>query len=107
MLKNEGIVMKKGLIALVIVLILSVCVGMLSACEEKEQGHKHFWGDGVVTLEAKCYRQGQKLYTCSCGETKTEVLEKTDEHSWVTQASVNGGTIEGSTICNNCGIKKD
>ena len=34
----------------------------------------HSWDEGVVTVEATETAEGQKTYTCTCGETKTEVI---------------------------------
>ena len=37
----------------------------------------HEWGDGVVVTAATCLKTGLKRFTCVCGETKTEKIEKT------------------------------
>lgn len=57
----------------------AVCAaGALAACNS-EQGCDHTWNVGVVTTQATCAAAGEKTYTCTtCGETKTEVIEKTE-----------------------------
>lgn len=37
----------------------------------------HEWGDGEVITAATCLKAGLRKYTCICGETKTEAIEKT------------------------------
>ena len=40
---------------------------------------EHQFDEGVVTKAATCAKEGVKTYTCkTCGETKTEVIPKTD-----------------------------
>lgn len=38
----------------------------------------HSWGEGQVTTEASCTAHGTKVYTCSCGATKSETIPVTD-----------------------------
>ena len=43
----------------------------------------HTWDDGEITTEPTCKDTGVKTYTCTaCGETKTETVPVTDEHTW-------------------------
>ncbi len=43
----------------------------------------HTWDEGKITTEPTCKDTGIKTYTCTaCGETKTEVVPVTDEHTW-------------------------
>ena len=43
----------------------------------------HTWDDGEITTEPTCKDTGIKTYTCTvCGETKTETVSVTDEHTW-------------------------
>ena len=42
----------------------------------------HVWDSGVVILNATHTNEGIKLFTCACGETKTETLAKTSAHAW-------------------------
>ena len=36
----------------------------------------HDWNDGVVTEEATCTQDGVKTFTCECGATKTEKIDR-------------------------------
>ena len=38
----------------------------------------HSWGEGQVTAAASCTATGTKVYTCSCGASKSETLPVTD-----------------------------
>lgn len=38
----------------------------------------HEWGDDEVVTAATCLKTGLKKFTCVCGLTKTEVIQKTD-----------------------------
>ncbi|MCD8041089.1 MAG: serine protease [Clostridia bacterium] len=47
------------------------------------QYEEHIWNSGVVTTEATHTQTGVMTYTCTvCGETKTETIAKTTEHSY-------------------------
>lgn len=37
--------------------------------------HTHAWNDGIVTKEPTCTEAGEKTYTCTCGDTKTEPIK--------------------------------
>jgi len=41
-----------------------------------DEPHEHVWDEGVVTVEPTTETEGVKTYTCECGETYTEVIEK-------------------------------
>lgn len=47
---------------------------------DPEQPHTHTWDDGVITKQPTCTEPGVKIYTCSCGETKTEIIPA--GHNW-------------------------
>lgn len=40
----------------------------------------HQWDDGKVTEKATCKKAGVMTYTCSCGATKTETINKIDHN---------------------------
>lgn len=73
----------------------------VTACTE------HTWNNGAVTKEPSCSEEGVMKYTCtSCGETKTEPIDKT-EHTVVIDTAVeptceNTGLTQGSH-CSVCG----
>lgn len=57
----------------------------------------HTYGDGVVTREPTCTREGEMTYTCSCGKTHTEPIAKL-AHSYVPQIvepDVHGAWLHG------------
>lgn len=37
--------------------------------------HTHAWDTGIVTKEPTCTEDGEKTYTCTCGDTKTEPIK--------------------------------
>ena len=75
--------------------ISKVCSICLASCT-------HSWDNGKVNKEATCASQGEKIYTCSlCGTTKTEVIEKTNNHSFGTWTKVDGNSHKHS--CSVCG----
>lgn len=47
-----------------------------ATCGKEDTGN-HIWNDRKVTLEATCTKTGTMTYTCACGASKTETLEKT------------------------------
>lgn len=73
----------------------------VTACTE------HTWNNGAVAKEPSCSEEGVMKYTCtSCGETKTEPIDKT-EHTVVIDTAVeptceNTGLTQGSH-CSVCG----
>mgnify|MGYP005805039819 CR=1 FL=1 len=83
----------------------SVCGKVLTKQESiPATGHK--WNDGVVTKEATCAETGVKLFTCTvCGDTKTETLPTTDEHTPVTDSEVEPTcTTDGLTKGSHCSV---
>lgn len=96
-------------------------------CGEHET-ENHTWNSGVITKNATCKDVGIKTFTCSdCGRTKTETVDKLDEHTygkWVSDNAAththtcpvcnktetenhhwNDGEITESATCKNTGIK--
>lgn len=72
---------------------------------EKAVPHKHSY-TASVTKQATCIADGVKTYTCSCGDSYTEVIEATG-HSWDEGKITTEPTCitEGVKIftCKNCG----
>lgn len=51
-------------------------------CGESET-KDHSWDNGVITTPASCTETGVKTYTCTdCGKTKTQTIEKNQNHSY-------------------------
>ena len=42
----------------------------------------HEWDNGTVTTPATHWAEGVKTFTCMCGETRTETIAKTADHSY-------------------------
>ena len=80
-------------------------------CEEKEvktldkviPNHTHSY-TGKVTTAATCTKEGVKTYTCSCGGSYTESIEKIP-HSYKTTVTKPTCTDKGYTTykCSSCG----
>ena len=49
--------------------------------EKKSEEHVHSFDEGKVTVEPTCTGVGEKTFTCSCGETKTEEIPALG-HDW-------------------------
>ncbi|MDE7163666.1 MAG: hypothetical protein K2O44_06315 [Clostridia bacterium] len=70
--------MKRKFLAALICAAAICAAGALAACSSGQECD-HTWNVGVVTTQATCSATGLKTYTCTtCGETKTEVIQKTE-----------------------------
>ncbi len=60
--------------------------------------HEHAWGEGSVTKAPTCIVDGEKTYTCACGETKKEEIPATGEHIFTNYVSDENATctIDGT-----------
>lgn len=69
----------------------------------------HAWGEGNVIKEATCKEDGEKTFTCACGEKKTDVIAKTNDHNvtWTVKTAATCGAkgVEEGT-CTVCGEKQ-
>ena len=66
----------------------------------------HNYGSGKVTAEPTCGREGTKTFTCTrCGETRTEAIAATGNHTYVTSTLAATCTEGGCTVhtCSVCG----
>ena len=71
-----------------------------SVCQ-KEETAAHKWDGGKTTTQPTCKDTGIKTYTCSeCGGTKTEVLPKTNDHSYGSWIDVDDNTHKH--VCSVC-----
>ena len=71
--------------------------------------HTHSWGSGTVTKEPTCTESGERTYTCSCGETRTETISALG-HQWsdwtiVKEATDNEEGLK-ERVCQKCGEKE-
>ncbi|MBQ2819525.1 MAG: hypothetical protein IKB44_02850 [Clostridia bacterium] len=62
--------------------------------------HEHNWDNGKQTKAPTCKEEGERVYTCSCGEVKTESIAKLSEHSWDDGKTEENTTTYTCTICN-------
>ena len=78
--------------------------------ESEQTCETHSWDKGVATKEATCKETGIMTYTCTvCGETKTEVIPKTDHAFGDWEVSKQATAVkdgEEVRICQNCGEKE-
>ena len=95
------------------ILALLALVLTLISCNNsaKTSTHTHVWDSGVVTKEATCASKGEKKYTCSCGETKTEEIEiNKDNHLWESEIAYESTcSSEGLKVytCTRCNATKN
>ena len=70
--------------------------------------HVHVWDEGTVTVNATCTTPGTRVYTCSCGETRTETIDAA--HAWDEGRIIAAPTCvsKGATLftCTVCGTKQ-
>ncbi len=64
-----------------------------------EPTHEHSWGEGSITKSATCKEEGERTFTCSCGETKTETVAKLTSHTW------DGGKVTKNATCKEEGVR--
>lgn len=67
------------------------------ASTESEESHTHNY-TSEVTTSATCTTDGVKTYTCTCGDSYTEVIAAIGHNE------VNGGTYDVHTKCSECGV---
>lgn len=59
---------------LVAVIGLAGCSPNIDAKPQEQNTQQETWDDGVVTTEPTCTTEGVKTYTCTNGETRTEII---------------------------------
>lgn len=81
---------------------------MILAVSCDQEIHKHTWDGGVVTARPSCVSIGAKTFTCTvCGETRVEVLDKTEHTPGEARTKDPTCRDEGhiETVCTVCGKK--
>jgi bacterial surface protein 26-residue repeat/bacterial surface protein 26-residue repeat/bacterial surface protein 26-residue repeat/bacterial surface protein 26-residue repeat/bacterial surface protein 26-residue repeat/bacterial surface protein 26-residue repeat len=68
--------------------------GTCTGCGEKDPDHVHSYTESI-TKEPTCVEDGEKTYTCICGDSYTEAIPATGKHNYV------DGT------CTGCGDTED
>lgn len=81
----------------------------VSVRDQPDPPHSHSWDSGKVTKEPTCTESGTRLYTCSCGDTRTETIPALG-HQWsewkvVKEASETEEGLKERT-CRACGEKE-
>ena len=75
--------MKKVLVVLSTILMLTLLVAGVSLSVSAETLEEHIWDEGVIETKPTHLQTGVKIFTCTeCGETKTEILDKTTTHNF-------------------------
>ena len=68
------------------------------ACGSEEFA-EHIWNEGTLAVAPTHLAFGRKNYTCECGATKTEPVEKTAEHTCSTYVNQNLTSHKGICAC--------
>ena len=78
--------------------------GECEHCGEKDPNHEHQY-TGKVTKEPTCTEEGEKTYTCECGDSYTEKIPATGHNYTETITKEPTCTEEGEKTytCENCG----
>ncbi|MDD6157198.1 MAG: SH3 domain-containing protein [Lachnospiraceae bacterium] len=105
--------MKKRILTIVLVSVLAMAT--LAGCgkseiksvenEAAETTHEHTYTE-EITKEATCFEEGEKTFTCECGNTYTEAIPVTD-HDFTEYVSNEDATYEAdgteTATCSVCG----
>ena len=82
----------------------SVC-GEIIKAQQTIPALGHSWDSGKVTVQPTCTNEGKKVYTCTrCGETRSEVLPKTDHTATVIPGKTATCTEDGLTEGSKCAV---
>ena len=72
-------------------------------CDEKANVADHTFATSQITKPATCVENGERTYTCECGATKSEVIEKTGNHIYENGACITcGKTVE---VCQHTNMR--
>lgn len=89
--------------------VLGVCTAIAAAgCGSCNGSHdEHVWDNGVEQTPATCTTDGVKLFTCECGETKTEAIPATGHKLEVSSEVAATCTEDGEKkgVCSVCGVE--
>ncbi|MBQ7129948.1 MAG: hypothetical protein IJO21_02765 [Oscillospiraceae bacterium] len=96
----------KKIISLMICVMLLFTMAMPAHAEDTDPSqateHVCVWDEGVVTMEATCNTDGEKVYGCTgCESTKTEIIPATGLHEFETGTKIDEDTHEA--VCITCG----
>lgn len=74
---------------------LTITTDLIDDVTEIEENHVHNWIEDTET-DASCTENGIKTYTCSCDETKVDIISSAMGHSFIKD------DINDTYICQNC-----
>lgn len=79
-----------------------VC-GSLEAGAEAPEDHVHTWEISKVLIAASCVSDGEAVYTCECGETKTDAIPASEEYHDYQEVASGAANVKiyKCTICND------
>lgn len=78
----------------------NICTVCNTAVSEKAA---HIWGNGEITVQPTCTKEGVRTYTCICGRTKTEPIPAA-EHSF--SEKWESDDTNHWHICESCNTEK-
>ena len=73
-------------------------------CEKLDPNHKHQYTE-TITKEPSCTEEGEKTYTCECGDSYTEKIPATGEHKYtetITKEPTCTENGEKTYTCEHC-----
>ena len=96
--------------------LLLTCALLLTACDvgqtpsndgDNPPAHTHAFGEWETVTAATCIAAGEQKRVCSCGETETEAIAATGEHSYGNGAITTNPSCTGEGVmtytCTVCG----
>lgn len=89
---------------------LGICTAILAtgcaSCNGSSHD-EHVWDEGVEQTAATCTTNGVKLFTCECGETKTETIPAKGHNLQVSSEVAATCTEDGEKkgVCADCGLE--
>ena len=67
-----------------------------TVCGVKADSAAHDFATSTVSVQPTCIADGERVYHCACGATKTEVIAKTGTHLYESGVCVHCGKKDGS-----------
>ena len=74
--------------------------------EPAEPEHEHVY-TSEVTRPATCAKDGERTYTCECGDTYTEVIKATGNHSYTSVVTIEPNCVLPGVMTYTCSVCGD